>query len=445
MSTGTTGTTAAGTETKTDYRQARGLALAKGKGARVRQLAGDTYLVPSASAAGATYVVDMATGTCTCPDYEERRLPCKHQWAVRYHRHELAAPDGTTVVTETLQVTKRTTYPQDWPAYTRAQCEEKDRVQILLRGLCDGIVQPKQERGRPRLPLGDAVYCATMKVYTTMSGRRATSDIRACEERGHVERAASFSSVFRYIDRADLMPLFRVLVEESAAPLRAVEKTFAVDSTGFSTSTYGRWYDHQYGEGKRVQKWVKAHAMVGTVTNVITAVEATESQVGDSPMFAPVVEKTKANGFDLKEVSADKAYLSHDNLALVEKLGGVPYVPFKKNSGIAGSAAWERMWLYFSLNKEDFLRHYHKRSNVETTFSSVKRKFGPAVRSKLLPGQLNEVLLKCLCHNLSMLVHSIHELGSEPKFWMPQDAGSTQRAGSDIGEVGTEFDLEVAS
>jgi transposase len=282
-------------------------------------------------------------------------------------------------------------------------------------------VQPKQERGRPRL-LADAVYCATMKVYTTMSGRRATTDIRACEEHGHVEHAASYSSVFRYTDRADLMPLFKVLVEESAAPLKAIEKTFAVDGTGFATNTYSRWYDHKYGEEKRVQKWVKAHAMVGTVTNIITAVEVTEGHVHDSPMFAPVVEKTKANGFELREVSADKAYLSHDNLALVEKLGGVPYVPFKSNSGSTGSAAWERMWHYFSLNKEDFLAHYHKRSNVESTFSSVKRKFGGSVRSKLLPAQLNEVLLKCLCHNLSMLVHSIHEMGIEPKFWMPQTA-----------------------
>lgn len=53
-------------------------------------------------------------------------------------------------------------------------------------------------------------------------------------------------------------------------------------------------------------------------------------------------------------------------------------------------------------------------------FSSVKRKFGGSVRSKLPAAQFNEVLLKCLCHNLSMLVHAIHELGVEPKFWMPE-------------------------
>ena len=41
-------------------------------------------------------VVDLAVGTCTCPDFAERRLPCKHQWALRYFRHELELPDGST-------------------------------------------------------------------------------------------------------------------------------------------------------------------------------------------------------------------------------------------------------------------------------------------------------------------------------------------------------------
>ena len=427
-----------------DYRQARGAALAKNKARAFKHVAGDTYLVPSAttSGSGSGYLVDVAAGKCTCPDFEERGLPCKHQWAVRYFRHELELPDGSTVVTEFVQA-ERVSYPQNWPAYTRAQCEEKERVQILLRGLCDGIVQPKQERGRPRLPLGDAVYSATMKVFTTMSGRRATTDIRACKAAGHIDHAPSYVSIGRIIDDPKLTPLFKVLVEEAALPLKAIEKTFAVDGTGFSTCTYARWFDHKYGEEKRVQKWVKAHAMVGTVTNVITAVEVTDGHANDSPEFIPLVDRTKANGFEIREVSADKAYLSHQNLAKVEEVGGVPYIPFKSNSTSGGSAAWERLWHLYSLNKDVFLPRYHKRSNVESTFSAVKRKFGGSVRAKLFDAQLNEVLLKCLCFNLSMLVHSIHELGIEPRFWLPE--GAERRAVADLGEVGTEFDLGAAS
>lgn len=411
----------------TDPRQARGLALAQNKAKAFRQVVGDAYLVPSATNAGASYLVDMAAATmCTCPDYEERRLPCKHVWAVRFFRHEAPMSDGTTVVTEGfVKVEKRPTYKQDWPAYNAAASEEKGRVEVLLRALCDGIVEPKQERGRPRLALRDAVYAATMKVYGGMSGRRAMSDTRVSEERGLVGHAPCYNSTFNTLAREDLTPLFKVLVEQAAAPLRGVETSFAVDSTGFSTCTYARWFDAKYGEEKKVQRWIKAHAIVGTVTNVITAVEVTDGNANDCPHFSPLVERTKANGWDMREVSGDKAYLSHENLATVERVGAVPFVPFKVNSGSTGSAAWERMYHFYALNRDEFLRRYHKRSNVESTFSMVKRNFGESLRSKLFAAQVNETLLRCLCHNLSVLVHAIHELNVDPKFWMPQTAAES--------------------
>jgi transposase len=233
-------------------------------------------------------------------------------------------------------------------------------------------------------------------------------------------RVPTYNTVFKYMEKPELLPLLKRLVNESARPLAAVERSFAVDGTGFATQTYARWFDYKHGEDRRVQRWVKLHAMVGTLTNVITDAEVTEGSANDSPEFAPLVARTAANGFQVSEVSADKAYLSHANLAAVEKVGGVPFVPFKSNSGTGGSEAWERMYHYFSLNREAFLGHYHKRSNVESTFSAMKRKFGSGVRSRLQASQYNEVLLKCLCNNLSCLVHAIHEFGIEPRFWLPK-------------------------
>jgi hypothetical protein len=52
----------------------------------------------------------------------------------------------------------------------------------------------------------------------------------------------------------------------------------------------------------------------------------------------------------------------------------------------------------------------------------VKRKFGASVRSKCTAAQFNEVALKCLVSNVTTLVHAIHELGVEPKFWLPKAA-----------------------
>ena len=85
--------------------------------------------------------------------------------------------------------------------------------------------------------------------------------------------------------------------------------------------------------------------------------------------------------------------------------------------GTGRTDAWRRLWHMFEAQNDQFLVHYHKRSNVESTFSMIKRKFGASVRAKAFPAQVNEVLLKCLCHNLSSLVHAIHELGIDPVFW----------------------------
>lgn len=207
-------------------------------------------------------------------------------------------------------------------------------------------------------------------------------------------------------------------MHESAAPLRAVETQFATDATGFATSTYARWHDEKYGGERRCQRWIKLHAQVGTVTHVIASVAATESTIGDAPMLEPLLRSSVERGFVVKELSADKAYLSNENLVAIETAHAVPYITFKSNSkGTGESDAWRRLWHMFEARNDEFLAHYHRRSNVESAFSMVKRKFGSSVRAKLLPAQINEVLLKCLCHNLSVLVHAIHELRIEPTFW----------------------------
>ena len=61
-----------------------------------------------------------------------------------------------------------------------------------------------------------------------------------------------------------------------------------------------------------------------------------------------------------------------------------------------------------------FWERYYLRSNAESTFSMTETKFGDSVRSKSETGEVNEALLKILCHNLVVLVHAIHDLGLTP-------------------------------
>lgn len=406
-----------------DLRRERGALIARRM--RITAKSPGLYIVPASTGAGSYLVEDGEDGnkSCSCPDFELRRSPCKHVWAVEYARGRETLADGSTKTTETLRVT----YRQEWPAYNAAQCHEKEHVAIMIQDLCSGIPEEAQKgRGQRRLPKADRVFAMAMKVYGGMSSRRSDTDMRDYATRGLISKAPSYNSVIDYFDDASMTTILYALIEESVAPLSAVETTFAPDSTGFSTCTYKRWYDEKYGKEKSEQKWIKAHCMVGCKTNVITAVKVTDSNMNDAPEL-PALLATTCERFTPENVTADKGYLSINNAAVITAAGATPYIPFKKNASGNGSKShptnkadrelWKKLFHFFSLQKTAFLATYHKRSNAESTFSALKRKFDGALRSKTRIAQENELLCKILCFNLTMVVHAMYEFGATPSFW----------------------------
>ena len=91
----------------------------------------------------------------------------------------------------------------------------------------------------------------------------------------------------------------------------------------------------------------------------------------------------------------DNAYLSLKNLHLMMDNGTLPLTPFKANSRpdhSSGDPLWARLYHFYKYNQEWFRAHYHKRSNIETTNSMIKRKFGERLSSKKFDAQVNELL-----------------------------------------------------
>jgi transposase len=375
------------------------------------------WMVPSESSS-ARYAVDLANvggPVCSCPDFQERQLPCEHIYAVVHFVVQQTNAHGSTTVTQTVTVTKRGMYPENWRCL---QTSEQDKFQELLRDLCSGIQEPERQpkRGRPNLPLTDAVFAATFKVYSCFSGRRFMSDLRESQKRGFISRTPHYNSIFNYLEDEDLTPILIDLIRQSSLPLASVEVDFAVDSSGFGTSRFTRWYDHKYGKHREQAHWVKVHLMCGVRTNIVTDVDITNERTGDSPRLKTLLNTT-AKAFTISEVSADAAYIGATNVIEVTRHGGTPFIAFKRNSTGKASALFEQMYHYFMFKREEYLQHYHKRSNVESTFSMLKRKFGDSLRSKTDTALINESLCKVLCHNLVVLIHEMHELGIEPVFW----------------------------
>src|SRR6266850_6268175 len=282
-----------------DAREQRGLEIAA-RAKVVRR--GAEWSVPSQSGVGRYTVTAGESPRCSCPDFETRGEPCKHIFAVRIVIQREFEFDGETV-TERVTVTKtvKRTYPQNWPAYNKAQTNEKDKFMVLLRDLCAGLPEPEQKRGRPRLSPRDAVFTAVMKVYTTASARRSMSDLREARERGYISKLPCHNSVLNALESPELTPILRSLITESSRPLTAVEVDFAVDSSGFTTCRFESWFDHKYGNVRREHTWVKAHVMCGVKTNVVTAIEIHDKNAADTKQLPALVDATAKN-FAIGEV-----------------------------------------------------------------------------------------------------------------------------------------------
>jgi transposase len=381
-----------------------------------------TWLVPSQSGKGRYVVVPHPEKPhCTCLDHSEGGHKCKHIFAVEFAMKREENPDGSTTVVQTLTVTekieKRKTYPQVWPAYNAAQTHEKEHFLDLLADLCRGVQNPPQEgKGRPRIPAADAIFAACYKVYSTFSGRRFMSDLRDAQSKGYIDHLPHFNSIFNSLENPELTPILRSLIIQTSLPLRAVEVDFAVDSSGFTTSRFVRWYDHKYGCVRQQHGWVKVHLICGVKTNVVTAVEVKDKDAHDSPLLPPLVNATAEN-FTIREVSGDTAYSSLKNYEAVDALGGTAFIDFKVNASGAAGGLFQKMFHYFAFRQEEFMSHYHKRSNVESTFGMIKAKFRDHVRSKGEVAMMNEVLCKIVCHNICVLIQEMYELGIEPAFW----------------------------
>lgn len=382
---------------------------------------GDGWLVPSQSAGDTIYRVDPVKQTCTCPDHENGHK-CKHIYAVEFTVKREFNPDGTVTDTKSVTFTEKVTYKQDWPKYNLAQSIEKDRLQELLFDLCRGVAEPERPPTRGTKPhtFKDSIFAMVFKVYSTFSSRRFSCDLHAAHARGHLSRDFDGMKTNAFMENPAFTPILKALVAKSAAPLKAVETDFAIDSSGFGSCRYERWFDQKYGVTKMKCVWIKVHIACGIKTNVVTAVRILDKDAGDCPQFVPLLKETATN-FSIGEVSADKAYLSLENFEEVAGFGGEAFIAFKKNTTGAVGGLFEKAFHYFQFKQDEYMQHYHKRSNVESTFSAIKRKFGDSVRSKDDVAMVNEVLCKLICHNLSCLIHAQCELGIESVFWKEEE------------------------
>ena len=183
------------------------------------------YRVPSQSPEGGHYMVNLDGDDprCTCPDFALRQKPCKHIIAVvlTVYREsgvetpgtvsELEADDPETEETAEAKTPARPTYGQDWKSYYRAQEHEGQYFPLLLHEMCNSVIQPEYDYGRPKLPISDMLFCIARKEYSGLSRRRVMSVIRDDHEKGLISCLPSSGSLTKYIDDPHLTQILKAV------------------------------------------------------------------------------------------------------------------------------------------------------------------------------------------------------------------------------------------
>jgi transposase len=362
--------------------------------------------------------VDPDGWTCSCSDWTDRRKPCKHVVAtVRW-----LDPNPPPILDE--EVGRRSpTYGQaSWPKYDRAQQLEHEVFDALLwdlLGAVPEVVSKVGRRGRKSIPLRTQILMAVRKVHLNQSSRRARGLLVALNQdgKGILPRVPNYSIPSRFFNKEFATPILLGLIELSGSVLRELEtnEAVAIDSSGFSTSTMGAYFTEKYDPARR-HRFVKAHLAVGVKSHVVISAKITDERGADCPQFDPLLRRLHDLGRFPGAVVADKAYLSRANLDLAESLGADPYIPFKVNSRALakGSPMWNRKYYEFMLHRDEFDEIYHQRSNVESTFSAIKRKLGEPLLSKTELARLNELLGKILAYNVSVVIKHATLLSIDP-------------------------------
>jgi len=309
-------------------------------------------------------------------------------------------------------------YSQAWHKYNLAKTNEKRLFIELLHDLTKVITEEKYQFGRPPLSLRDLVFCSGLKLYSNYSGRKAMSDYRMSMYSGYITKIPHFNSIKDFLNCPATYDLLSKLLTISAIPLKKMEDQYSLDSSVFGTYTRERWNRVKWGKNVNFKNYLKGHILIGTRTNIICEAEITPGNFADVKQAPNLILRASKN-FNIKEFSADKAYSSKLIHRILYSLGAMPYIPFKyttKEPNENNPEIWNKCFLLFRDKKEDWDKHYHKRSNVETCFAMIKRRFGEYLLSKNYTAQRNELMIKFICHNICCLIEEIYEKNIEVDF-----------------------------
>lgn len=306
---------------------------------------------------------------------------------------------------------KKKRYPRDESLYNQIQENEFNFFLTWMPIVCRLVEDKYQRVWDAEYSLYEILVCLCIKRYFHLSLRRSTGVISyIVKKEGMNVRVPCFKTLDIYMNDPLVGTCITEVIQLTSNPTRLIETCFATDATGVATFCFTTWLMFRLKRRVKKKEHMMAHVTTGVKTKIVTAVDVDCKQGKDNVYFRRHVEITAEN-FGIKEWSGDSTYASRDNCDKVVEHGGKPYFKLKDSftSKARGSIAWARMVDEAVNNKEEYDKHYHRRSNGESTFSAKKRKFGNFVRSRNETAKENEELFGWSCYNFTALARAYYE------------------------------------
>jgi transposase len=225
--------------------------------------------------------------------------------------------------------------------------------------------------GRPCWDPRIVAVCVFMKVSLFKSNTLAA-------QRLGIEQLPGHSVIARGMPKMS-MSYIRLISRLVTFQMRRRGMDVAVDSSGFSLKTSSKWFDIRIKRKSEKKDYLKLHIVIDVDTEIIWHFITTDWKGADAKQFKRLIRDLPR----IRKAAGDKAYSSRVNCQTVADKGGKPFLHFKTNATAKakGYPAWQISFRAYTDDPDEWMDEYHIRSIVEAVFSSIKRCFGPDIKS----------------------------------------------------------------
>ena len=270
------------------------------------------------------------------------------------------------------------------------------RVARLAYRLCRRTLRRYSHRHSPQTYTQPQVAtCTLLGFYLKLSYRDAeqwllsSDQVRAVLNLTRVPDHSTLNRMYRKLNRRRLARLMRQLLAHEAPR----ERLIALDSTGYSSSQASAYYRTR--SGQQVRGWFHGAYAVGTDSQLILAAREDHANgPNDARFLLPLKRDAQPYARRGWMVLADRGF---DCRAVV---AGDLIPPIRRHCKLLAPDRIARAELVSQARLDGV---YGQRWKCETVHSVIKRKFGDTVRSRSLPLQRRESILKALLYNLHRL------------------------------------------